>query len=210
MMYNIFLPYKYDVLIVYMSFIKRHTKDIPVTISADPSYQPQHPMFQNAEGKHAKAYTKVKEIFGSFISRRKSTGKKKKKKGKKEEKPRLKSKEEIHRIVTDSLIQRFMNPMIRKQKGYVTMDKEQAKKAFLSLEENKTLLDTLDKKRLKAFFIELFRQDKGKADYPKNLKNGFNITENKTKILTAIDKYKPVKGSEVINADTIDNIIKNG
>ena len=32
-----------------MSFIKRHTQDIPVTISADTSYQPQHPMFQNAE-----------------------------------------------------------------------------------------------------------------------------------------------------------------
>ena len=32
-----------------MSLIKRHTQDIPVTISADTSYQPQHPMFQNAE-----------------------------------------------------------------------------------------------------------------------------------------------------------------
>ena len=34
-----------------MSLIKRHTQDIPVTIYVDPSYQPQHPMFQNTEGK---------------------------------------------------------------------------------------------------------------------------------------------------------------
>ena len=48
-----------------MSFIKRHTQDIPVTISADPSYQPQHPMFQNAEPKKGSRFS-LKFSFPSW------------------------------------------------------------------------------------------------------------------------------------------------